>query len=53
MNKRGMLIIISGPSGVGKSTIRRRLVEENNNFWYSISMTTRQPRINEKTGMLE
>lgn len=53
MDKKGMLIIISGPSGVGKSTIRRRLVEENNNFWYSISMTTREPRLNEKTGKLE
>lgn len=52
MNK-GNLIIISGPSGVGKSTIRKRLVEENDNFWYSISMTTRKPRIDEKTGLLE
>jgi len=52
MNK-GNLIIISGPSGVGKSTIRKRLVEENKNFWYSISMTTRKPRIDEKTGLLE
>lgn len=52
MNK-GKLIIISGPSGVGKSTIRKRLVDENNNFWYSISMTTRKPRIDEKTNKLE
>lgn len=51
--KKGLLIIISGPSGVGKSTIRERLIEENNNFWYSISMTTRKPRFNEKTNDLE
>ncbi len=51
--KNGKLFIISGPSGVGKSTIRKRLVEENNNFWYSISMTTRKPRIDEKTNKLE
>lgn len=51
--KNGKLIIISGPSGVGKSTIRKRLIEENNNFWYSISMTTRKPRIDEKTNKLE
>ena len=51
--KNGKLIIISGPSGVGKSTIRKRLVEKNNNFWYSISMTTRKPRIDEKTNKLE
>lgn len=50
---KGLLIIISGPSGVGKSTIRSRLVNENNNFWYSISMTTRKPRIIEKTKKME
>lgn len=48
MNK-GKLIIISGPSGVGKSTIRKRLVEELDNCYYSISMTTRKPRIDEQT----
>lgn len=53
MKKKGLLIVISGPSGVGKSTIRERLIEENQNFWYSISMTTRKPRINEKTKELE
>ena len=47
---KGLLIIISGPSGVGKSTIRSRLVNENNNFWYSISMTTRKPRTTEENG---
>lgn len=50
---KGLLIVISGPSGVGKSTIRKRLVEELDNFWYSISMTTRKPRIDEATKKLE
>ena len=51
MNSKGKLFIISGPSGVGKSTIRERIINTHNNFWYSISMTTRTPRegeINEK-----
>ncbi len=47
MNK-GNLIIISGPSGSGKSTIRENIIKNNKNIWYSISMTTRKPRINEK-----
>lgn len=51
MNSKGKLFVISGPSGVGKSTIRERIINTHNNFWYSISMTTRAPRegeINEK-----
>lgn len=46
--QKGKLIIISGPSGSGKSTIREKIVKNNKNIWYSISMTTRKPRINEK-----
>ena len=53
MKKKGLLIVISGPSGIGKSTIRERLVKENDDFWYSISMTTRRPRKIEKTNMYE
>lgn len=51
--KKGLLIVISGPSGIGKTTIRERLVKENNDFWYSISMTTRKPRKIEKTNRYE
>lgn len=51
--KKGLLIVISGPSGIGKTTIRERLVKENDNFWYSISMTTRKPRKIEKTNRYE
>ena len=49
--KKGNLIVISGPSGVGKSTIREKFINENNNYWYSISMTTRKPRALEKNGI--
>ena len=56
--KKGLLIVISGPSGIGKTTIRERLVKENlvkenDDFWYSISMTTRKPRKIEKTNKYE
>ena len=47
MNKQGILLIISGPSGSGKGTIVERLCEKNN-FSLSISATTRKPREYEK-----
>ena len=49
--KRGVLIVLSGPSGVGKGTVRKALFEEPDiDFQYSISMTTRQPRNGEVNG---
>ncbi|EHO51154.1 guanylate kinase [Lentilactobacillus kisonensis] len=52
MAKRGMLIVLSGPSGVGKGTVRKALFEEPDvDFEYSTSMTTRQPRPGEKNGV--
>ncbi len=45
-SKKGIFIVISGPSGVGKGTIVKKLLERFN-AWYSISMTTRQKRENE------
>jgi guanylate kinase len=41
-------IVVSGPSGVGKSTIARRLLEEDPLTAYSVSVTTRPPRHNEE-----
>ncbi len=49
--KKGLLIIISGPSGVGKGTIRQKITEkENLNLWFSVSMTTRKMRPGEENG---
>ncbi len=46
----GMMIIVSSPSGVGKTTLVRLLTERNKNFEISISNTTRIPRENEIEG---
>ena len=48
--KRGLLIVMSGPSGVGKGTIRQFLNDEALNLAYSVSMTTRSPRAGEIEG---
>ena len=45
-----MLIVISGPSGVGKGTIINYILKQNPNLATSISATTRQPRPNEIDG---
>ncbi|MBR1971697.1 MAG: guanylate kinase [Clostridia bacterium] len=48
---KGKLIVISGPSGVGKGTIKTRLLNELENITESISCTTRKPRIGEVHGV--
>ena len=47
-SRLGRLIIMSGPSGVGKGTLRDKLMPILDNVFYSISMTTRAPRPGEK-----
>ena len=50
--KKGLLIILSGPSGVGKGTVRRYIMDNFNlKLSYSISMTTRLPRDKEVDGV--
>lgn len=44
LKKDGTLIVLSGPSGVGKDTIERELLKRNKNLFMSVSMTTREKR---------
>ena len=48
-NKDGIMVILSSPSGAGKTTLAK-LISENKNFTISVSHTTRKPRINEIDG---
>ena len=47
---KGTLVILSAPSGTGKSTICRRLLQRRKDLKYSVSGTTRAPRPGEKNG---
>src|ERR1700679_4302407 len=49
-NKRGLLIVLSAPSGGGKTTIAHQLLRRDKNIVRSISCTTRDPRQGEKNG---
>ena len=44
------LIIITGPSGVGKGTVVKELLDKDKDIWLSVSATTRSPRMGEKNG---
>lgn len=50
VNGNGLLIVVSGPSGAGKDTICQKVVEQTNNAWISVSMTSRNPRGKEIEG---
>ena len=50
MEKKGMMFVLSSPSGAGKTTLTKKLAEHNTNFTISISYTTRKPRPNEVNG---
>jgi len=48
--KTGMMFVLSSPSGAGKTTLTKKIAENNKNFTISISYTTRKPRPNEING---
>ena len=50
MSEKGILVILSSPSGAGKTSIARALVKENKNFSFSVSATTRKSRPGEING---
>ena len=49
--RKSMLIVISGPSGVGKGTIYSKLLENDKSLTFSVSVTTRAPRQGERNGV--
>ena len=51
MKNQKKLIILTGPSGVGKGTVVKEILSKNKNIWLSISATTREPRAGEKEGV--
>jgi len=50
-NQKGLLIVFSGPSGAGKGTVLRRLMQLDKRLYYSVSATTRPPRAGETDGV--
>lgn len=50
-NREGLLIVLSGPSGCGKGTVIRELMQDHLNLFYSVSATTRLPRPGETDGI--
>lgn len=50
-SKRGLLIVVSGPSGAGKGTVLAHTIANYPTLRYSVSVTTRKPRVGEKEGV--
>ena len=50
IKRRGLMLVLSSPSGAGKTTLSRRLMARDDNLVMSVSVTTRPPRPGEKDG---
>ncbi len=50
MNSEGLMVVVSSPSGAGRTTIVRRVVPQDETIRYSTSVTTRPKRLGEKEG---
>jgi len=50
-NHNSLLIVISGPSGVGKDSVLKQLKNRNQSFHFVVTVTNREPRLNEIDGM--
>lgn len=48
---KGFLMIVSGPAGTGKGTVCKELLNRNDNIKFSVSATTRKPRVGEEEGV--
>jgi len=48
---KGKVVVLSGPSGVGKGTVHQKLIHEMGGYELSVSVTTRAPRVGEKEGV--
>ena len=48
INRLGIMLVISSPSGAGKTTLARKLLEQDDNIKLSVSVTTRKPRNSEE-----
>lgn len=51
LKNKGAILILSGPSGCGKSSLLKKLYEKIDNYYFSISTTTRAPRVGEQNGV--
>lgn len=49
-HRRGMMVVVSSPSGAGKSSLAKEILDRNPKMVLSVSVTTRQPRPNEQHG---
>ncbi|HMS45490.1 MAG TPA: guanylate kinase, partial [Alphaproteobacteria bacterium] len=50
VTRRGLMLVLSSPSGAGKTTVSRMLLERDSNLEMSVSVTTRPRRPQEKAG---